>query len=42
MLEQNRLSVIAEVIRGNKVGNQHELKELLTGKGFETTQSRRV
>ncbi len=39
MLEQNRLSAIADVIRGNKVGNQHELKSLLTSKGFDTTQS---
>lgn len=39
MLEQNRLSVIADVIRGHKVGNQHELKELLNNKGFDTTQS---
>ena len=39
MLEQNRLSVIADVIRANKVGNQHELKDLLISKGFDTTQS---
>ena len=39
MLEQNRLGVIADVIRGNRVGNQHELRDLLIAKGFDTTQS---
>ncbi len=39
MLDHNRLSIIAEVIRGHKIGNQHDLKEHLKGRGFDTTQS---
>ncbi|WP_141731771.1 arginine repressor [Oligoflexus tunisiensis] len=39
MLDQNRLSIIADVIRNNKVSNQHDLKEHLKGRGFDTTQS---
>jgi len=39
MLDQNRLSIIADVIRSNKVSNQHDLKEHLKERGFDTTQS---
>ena len=39
MLDQNRLAVIADVIRVNKVGNQHELKDLLQERGLDTTQA---
>ena len=39
MLDQNRLSVIADVIRNFRVGNQHDLKFHLKERGFDTTQS---
>ena len=39
MLDQNRLSIIAEVIRANKISSQHDLKEQLRALGFDTTQS---
>ncbi len=39
MLDQNRLAVIADVIRLNRVGNQQELKDLLQERGLDTTQS---
>ncbi len=39
MLDQNRLSIIADIIRNHKVGNQQDLQGHLKAYGFETTQS---
>jgi transcriptional regulator of arginine metabolism len=39
MLDQNRLSIIADIIRSFKVSNQHDLQEYLRERGLDTTQS---